>query len=186
MYKNKTVMKNSISVLSVLLGIVILLTKESMISRIIVGLGILLLIYGTYQILRFVTKKTNSKQLIYSFPTGFFALVLGLVMTFSPTFILTFINILLSIFFILFGVSKITILKSIKKLSIKTTWIPYAIGMIWIILGIGILMTPYFATLTIDFIISFSLIIYGVSNLISVPKNKNVKQRRKIVIDVED
>ena len=151
------------SIIFIAIGIFLLLKPETAINIICYVLGVLLILWGVVSMVQFFSDKTSESYLSISFIFGAFVFIFGLIILIKPEIIASIIPLLLGIWMLINGVTKLSYSLTINKLSNATVSI---IGSIFIIiLGVLLIFNPFAGAKSLVQIIGISFIVYSVIDL---------------------
>lgn len=151
------------SLIFILTGIFLLLRPETAINIICYVLGVLLLLSGVVSIVQFFSDKTSDNYLSFSFIFGAFVFIFGLIILIKPAIVASIIPLLLGVWMLINGVTKLSYSLTINKFNNSTVSI---IGSILIIiLGILLIFNPFAGAKSLVQIIGISFIVYSVIDL---------------------
>lgn len=151
------------SLIFILTGIFLLLRPETAINIICYVLGLLLLLSGVVSIVQFFSDKTSDNYLSFSFIFGAFVFIFGLIILIKPAIVASIIPLLLGVWMLINGVTKLSYSLTINKFNNSTVSI---IGSILIIiLGILLIFNPFAGAKSLVQIIGISFIVYSVIDL---------------------
>ena len=182
--KKMSIVSIIFSMLFIAIGIFLLLKPETAINIICYVLGVLLILWGVVSMIQFFSDKTSESYLSISFIFGAFMFIFGLIILIKPEIIASIIPLLLGIWMLINGVTKLSYSLTINKLSNATVSI---IGSILIIiLGILLIFNPFAGAKSLVQIIGISFIVYSVIDLaesiaLTFSLKKNEKAEGKIV-----
>ena len=172
------------SIIFIAIGIFLLLKPETAINIICYVLGVLLILWGVVSMIQFFSDKTSESYLSISFIFGAFVFIFGLIILIKPEIIASIIPLLLGIWMLINGVTKLSYSLTINKLSNATVSI---VGSIFIIiLGVLLIFNPFAGAKSLVQIIGISFIVYSVIDLaesiaLTFSLKKNEKTEGKIV-----
>lgn len=140
--------------------------KTLQLLSIIMGVGFLL--YGIYELLirrRWVrTMGGSTGWVIFG---GIVDLILGLIFVFRPNFGILYIAIIFAIWFIFDSIMDFTTARFFKETASKGYyWALIILSILGIILGVILLFSPVISAMTIVWIISFFLLLFGFVKII--------------------
>lgn len=151
------------SIIFIAIGIFLLLKPETAINIICYVLGVILILWGVVSMIQFFSDKTSESYLSISFIFGAFVFIFGLIILIKPEIIASIIPLLLGIWMLINGVTKLSYSLTINKLSNATVSI---IGSILIIiLGVLLIFNPFAGAKSLVQIIGISFIVYSVIDL---------------------
>lgn len=161
--KKMSIVSIIFSILFIAIGIFLLLKPETAINIICYVLGVLLILWGVVSMVQFFSDKTSESYLSISFIFGAFMFIFGLIILIKPEIIASIIPLLLGIWMLINGVTKLSYSLTINKLSNATVSI---IGSILIIiLGVLLIFNPFAGAKSLVQIIGISFIVYSVIDL---------------------
>ena len=161
--KKMSIVSIIFSILFIAIGIFLLLKPETAINIICYVLGVLLILWGVVSMIQFFSDKTSESYLSISFIFGAFVFIFGLIILIKPEIIASIIPLLLGIWMLINGVTKLSYSLTINKLSNATVSI---IGSILIIiLGVLLIFNPFAGAKSLVQIIGISFIVYSVIDL---------------------
>lgn len=140
--------------------------KTLQLLSVIMGVGFLL--YGIYELLirrRWVrTMGGSTGWVIFS---GIIDLILGLIFVFQPNFGILYIAIIFAIWFIFDSIMDFTTARFFKETASKGYyWTLVILSILGIVLGVILLFSPMISAMTIVWIISFFLLLFGFVKII--------------------
>lgn len=182
--KKMSIVSIIFSIIFIAIGIFLLLKPETAINIICYVLGVLLILWGVVSMIQFFSDKTSESYLSISFIFGAFMFIFGLIILIKPEIIASIIPLLLGIWMLINGVTKLSYSLTINKLSNATVSI---VGSIFIIiLGVLLIFNPFAGAKSLVQIIGISFIVYSVIDLaesiaLTFSLKKNEKTEGKIV-----
>ena len=182
--KKMSIVSIIFSIIFIAIGIFLLLKPETAINIICYVLGVLLILWGVVSMIQFFSDKTSESYLSISFIFGAFMFIFGLIILIKPEIIASIIPLLLGIWMLINGVTKLSYSLTINKLSNATISI---VGSIFIIiLGVLLIFNPFAGAKSLVQIIGISFIVYSVIDLaesiaLTFSLKKNEKAEGKIV-----
>lgn len=182
--KKMSIVSIIFSIIFIAIGIFLLLKPETAINIICYVLGVLLILWGVVSMIQFFSDKTSESYLSISFIFGAFMFIFGLIILIKPEIIASIIPLLLGIWMLINGVTKLSYSLTINKLSNATVSI---VGSIFIIiLGVLLIFNPFAGAKSLVQIIGISFIVYSVIDLaesiaLTFSLKKNEKNEGKIV-----
>lgn len=151
------------SLLFIFAGIFLLLQPETAINIVCYVLGIILISWGAISVIQFYSDKTSTNYLSINFIFGAFVFIFGIIILIKPSIIASIIPLLLGVWMVINGVTKLSYSLTIHKVSNATISI---VGSILIILfGILLIFNPFEGAKGLVQIIGISFIIYSVMDL---------------------
>lgn len=151
------------SLLFIFTGIFLLLKPETAINIVCYVLGVILVLWGVVSIIQFFSDKNSTNYLSLSFIFGAFVFIFGIIILIKPSIIASIVPLLLGVWMVINGVTKLSYSLSIYKINKNIFSI---IGSILIILfGITLIFNPFEGAKGLTQIIGISLIVYSVLDL---------------------
>lgn len=159
MYKTSLIF----SIILFLLGLLLLLKPEVTLHAISYTIGTILIVWGIIPVISFFTNKEKETYLEFNFVIGVFALIFGLIVMLNPNMIGSIIPLLLGIWMIINGITKLSYALSIKDSnSTVSTIIPLLI----LVCGIILIFNPFGAAVAITKLVGIFLLIYSILDII--------------------
>lgn len=184
----KSMYKTSIifSIILFLLGLFLLLQPELTLHAISYTIGTILIVWGIIPIISFFSNKEREKYLEFSFVIGVFALIFGLIIMLNPNMIGSIIPILLSIWMIINGITKLSYALSLKESNSTSSII---IPLLILVCGIILIFDPFAGAVALTQLIGIFLLIYSVLDVVecfTIKKaiksiNKENKKDKKVI-----
>ena len=173
------------SLLFIFTGIFLLLKPETAINVVCYVLGVILVLWGVVSIIQFFSDKNSNNYLSLSFIFGAFVFIFGIIILIKPSIIASIVPLLLGVWMVINGVTKLSYSLSIYRESKSILSI---IGSILIVIfGVTLIFNPFEGAKGLTQIIGIALIVYSVLDLaesISISfslKNKADPSEGKIV-----
>ena len=158
--KKMSITSIAFSLLFIVTGIFLLLKPETVINYVCYVLGIILVLWGVVSIIQFFSDKNSTNYLSLNFIFGAFVFIFGIIILIKPSIIASIIPLLLGVWMIINGVTKLSYSLSIKNIF-------SIIGAILIVIfGITLVFNPFEGAKGLTQIIGIALIIYSVFDLV--------------------
>ena len=122
------------SIIFILIGAFLLARPDDAIHLVSYALGIILLVWGLISVVQFFTDKESQNYLEFSFITGVFVLIFGIIILVKPEIIASIIPLLLGVWMLVNGVTKLSYSLTINKNKNAASSI--IISLIIVIIGI--------------------------------------------------
>lgn len=172
------------SIMFILIGVFLLARPEDAIHLVSYALGIILILWGIISVVQFVTDKESQNYLDFGFITGVFMFIFGLIVLIKPNTIASIIPLLLGVWMLINGVTKLSYALTLNKNNNAAGSI--IISVLIIILGILLIFNPFAGAKTLVQILGSIIIIYSVLDLVESFAIKRVmKDVKKIKKDNE-
>lgn len=176
------------SIIFILIGTFLLARPEDAIHLVSYALGIILIVWGVISVITFFTDKESQNYLDFGFIVGVFVLIFGIIILVKPDTIASIIPLLLGIWMLINGVTKLSY--SLTLNNNKSALSSIIISLIIVLLGILLIINPFQGAKKIVQILGISILIYSILDLIECFSIKRVmKKVKKIennnVIDAE-
>lgn len=152
------------SLLFIFTGIFLLLKPETAINIVCYVLGVILVLWGVVSIIQFFSDKNSTSYLSLSFIFGAFVFIFGIIILIKPTIIASIVPLLLGVWMVINGVTKLSYSLSIYKTSKNILSI---VGSILIVVfGVTLIFNPFEGAKGLTQIIGIALIVYSILDLI--------------------
>lgn len=176
------------SIIFILIGTFLLARPEDAIHLVSYALGIILIVWGVISVITFFTDKESQNYLDFGFIVGVFVLIFGIIILVKPDTIASIIPLLLGIWMLINGVTKLSY--SLTLNNNKSALSSIIISLIIVLLGILLIINPFQGAKKIVQILGISILVYSILDLIECFSIKRVmKKVKKIennnVIDAE-
>lgn len=177
------------SVIFILIGTFLLARPEDAIHLVSYALGIILALWGIISIVQFFTDKESQNYLEFSFILGVFMFIFGIIILVKPNTIASIIPLLLGIWMLINGVTKLSYALTLNKNKNAASSI--IISILIIVLGILLVFNPFAGAKTLVQILGVSIIVYSVLDLVecfairSIVKKESKKEIENTVIEAE-
>ena len=178
--KNSYKMSIIYSAFLIAIGLLLFLNPSSFIETISYLLGILFLVYGITNIIKY----SKSKELSFSkflLVVGVILSICGLFLVFNPTFIGKIVPTIIGVCLIINSLEKLLYLKYTTEKGSEAYTISLVSGIVALVAGIFLVFNPLSGTLIVTQIIGVIIVVYSVMDLIEKLRFKNyVNDRKKI------
>ena len=175
------------SILFMLLGLFLIIKPEDAIHMVSYALGIILLIWGLVSMIKFFSNKESQNYLEFSFIVGVFVFIFGVIILIKPNTIANIIPLLLGIWMLINGVTKLSYSLTINRNNPALGSIIVS-GLI-IVCGILLIFNPFSGAKALTQIIGGTLILYSLLDLIECISIKTVVNKKALkegkIIDAE-
>ena len=151
------------SIIFILLGAFLLARPDDAIHLVSYALGIILAVWGVISIIQFFTDKESQSYLDFSFITGAFVFIFGVIILIKPDIIASIIPLLLGVWMLVNGVTKLSYALTLN--SNKNAASSIIISVVIIILGIALVVNPFSGAEKLVQILGISIIVYSVLDL---------------------
>lgn len=151
------------SLLFIVAGVFLLLKPETAINIVCYVLGLILISWGVVSIIQFFSDKDSTSYLSISFIFGAFVFIFGLIILIKPSIIASIIPLLLGVWMVINGVTKLSYSLSIYKESKKI--LPIIGALLIVIFGITLIFNPFEGAKGLVQIIGIALIVYSILDL---------------------
>lgn len=167
------------------LGFIMMLFPESIRDVLCYTLGIVLTVYGLFNIISFFINKEFG--LYFELIVGVLATAFGIFTLFSPSIIVNIIFVTIGIIIIIDSLMDIKHSFQLKALGMKYWWICTAVSVSVIILGLCTIFFPSFFGEFLIFLLGIIMIYEGISGLSIIGLFSHYSKRRKDnkMIDVD-
>lgn len=151
------------SILFILIGAFLLARPEDAIHLVSYALGIILALWGIISIVQFFTDRESQNYLEFSFILGVFMFIFGIIIIVKPNTIASIIPLLLGIWMLINGVTKLSYALTLNKNKNAASSI--IISILIIVLGILLVFNPFAGAKTLVQILGVTIIVYSVLDL---------------------
>lgn len=174
------------AIVSILLGLVLVLFPVKTSFFICNLAGILLILCGIVDILRYVTSKNEPFLMRYDLVVGVILCLAGLFVITQSDLIISFIPTIVGIVLFVNGIVNLKKAFHLKKAGLERWWIDLAFAVVITILGVIIWLRPFDAVATTNIFIGICLILNGISNLCMMFGIGTVKRRLEMHFPEDD
>ena len=176
------------SIIFILMGAFLLARPADAIHLVSYALGIILLVWGLISVVQFFSDKESQNYLEFNFIIGVFVLIFGIIILVKPNTIASIIPLLLGIWMLINGVTKLSYSLSVGGGKSSTSSI--IISLVIIILGILLIFNPFSGAEKLVQILGIIIILYSVLDLVECFSIKRVIKKEIIkddgnIIDAE-
>ena len=151
------------SILFILIDAFLLARPEDAIHLVSYALGIILALWGLISIVQFFTDRESQNYLEFSFILGVFMFIFGIIIIVKPNTVASIIPLLLGIWMLINGVTKLSYALTLNKNKNAASSI--IISILIIVLGILLVFNPFAGAKTLVQILGVTIIIYSVLDL---------------------
>lgn len=152
------------SLLFIVTGVFLLLKPETAINIVCYVLGVMLVLWGVVSIIQFFSDKNSTNYLSLSFIFGSFVFIFGIIILIKPAIIASIVPLLLGVWMVINGVTKLSYALSIYKQTKNFISILFSIFII--IFGVTLIFNPFEGAKGLTQIIGIVLIVYSVLDLV--------------------
>lgn len=177
---------------SILIGLVLVLFPVKTTFLICNVAGILLILCGIVDIIRYVTSKGETFFFRYDLVIGILLCLAGLFVLTQSDLIISFIPTIVGIVLLINGLINLQKAFNLKKAGLERWWIDLIFASATLLLGLVIWLRPFAAVATTNIFIGICLILNGVSNLCTMFGIGRIQKRLDMhfpeddIIDVEE
>jgi uncharacterized membrane protein HdeD (DUF308 family) len=160
--KKTELMNLFISVLFIIIGIILVINPEQVLTIISLVVGIGFLVLGAIKIFKYLKDKSNSSEIYLDIVVGLMAIIAGLIIIFCTSAIEAIFRIIIGVWIIFSGCMRLSLVKQLKKANLKEWTISLALALIMIICGLYMILVPG----TVVAVIGAIIIAFAVINLV--------------------
>ena len=174
------------SIIFILIGAFLLARPDDAIHLVSYALGIILLLWGLISMVQFFTDKESQNYLEFGFIVGVFVFIFGIIIIIKPETIASIIPLLLGIWMLINGVTKLSYALTLNKN--KNAAGSIIISVLIVILGILLIFNPFAGAKTLVQILGIIIIIYSILDLaecLAIKKISKKDEKEKQIIEVE-
>lgn len=176
------------SLLSIVLGVAIMVWKESAMEAFVMFLAIITIIMGFAQIAGYILKPKDDKNAIVALALGIIITIVGVWALFQPQVVLSWISVIFAVLLIIHGVRSIKETFDLKKHGYELWWVALLLSLATLVLGILLVLNKMLVWNWLAIVIGLALVFSGISNLWLISRankvDKDIAKKDKI-IDVE-
>ena len=151
------------SLLFIVTGVFLLLKPETAINIVCYVLGVILVLWGVVSIIQFFSDKNSTNYLSLSFIFGAFVFIFGIIILIKPSIIASIVPLLLGVWMVINGVTKLSYSLSVYKVSKNIFSIIGAL--LIVIFGVTLIFNPFEGAKALTQIIGIALIVYSLLDL---------------------
>lgn len=153
--------------LMALLGIIVLFTPYESLVALTLFIGFMLLLSGLSEILIFIDQRKDERS-GWWLAGGILSLIIGIWILFGrgSDALLTLIPIVFAAWVLFSGVLRIVGSLSLRSYGAKYWWLSTLLGILYSLAGVILLFAPYLSSMIVVYMIAFSLILYGITNIV--------------------
>ena len=151
------------SLLFIVTGVFLLLKPETAINIVCYVLGVILVLWGVVSIIQFFSDKNSTNYLSLNFIFGSFVFIFGIIILIKPSIIASIVPLLLGVWMVINGVTKLSYSLSVYKVSKNIFSIIGAL--LIVIFGVTLIFNPFEGAKALTQIIGIALIVYSLLDL---------------------
>lgn len=165
---------------ALVIGVLLVTWPEAAIIYLVITIGVLFLVPGLISVFGYLTAGKQSSR---SFPVaGLGSLLFGLWLMIMPAFFVGILMYVLGAILVLAGISQIVNLSAARSWTVVPGGF-FVIPVLVLIAGIVVLFNPFTAATVPFIILGVSSIVYGLSDLISITRFREKKEKDMPVIE---
>lgn len=165
---------------ALVIGVLLVAWPEAAIIYLVITIGVLFLVPGLISVFGYLTAGKQSSR---SFPVaGLGSLLFGLWLMIMPAFFVGILMYVLGAILVLAGISQIVNLSAARSWTVVPGGF-FVIPVLVLIAGIVVLFNPFTAATVPFIILGVSSIIYGLSDLISITRFREKKEKDMPMIE---
>ena len=173
------------SILFLIVGILLLCRPGDALNIVSYSLGGMLIIWGVIQMIQFFVKKNSQNYFDISFVVGIFVSIFGVIILLKPRIIADIIPLMLGIWMIINGVTKLAFSLTINKKSKSLSTIIIAIAIV--VVGLLLVINPFAGAEILTQLIGVTMIVYSILDLVgAIFIRKTAKEVTKLLDDASD
>lgn len=164
--KIKSMYRTSIvfSLVLFFVGLFLLIEPETTLHAISYIVGIILIVWGIIPVIGYLSNKENQGYLDFSFVLGIFSLIIGIIIVINPNIIGSIIPLLLGIWMLINGITKLQYSLNLKKYE-KDSNMSVIISVIILICGLVLIFNPFKGAVVLTQIIGGFIIAYSILDI---------------------
>ena len=152
------------SLLLCILGIVLIVHPEVSIKALCILIGVLLICYGIFKIIGYLSKDLFRLAFQYDLAFGLLVAVIGFIMVLHPIHMIMLVNFALGIIILADGLFKVQIAIDSKRFGIRKWWLITILAVVAGIFGILLIIEPFESSKQLMIILGISLLVEGFLN----------------------
>lgn len=165
---------------ALVIGVLLVTWPEAAIIYLVITIGVLFLVPGLISVFGYLTAGKQSSR---SFPVaGLGSLLFGLWLMIMPAFFVGILMYVLGAILVLAGISQIVNLSAARSWTVVPGGF-FVIPVLVLIAGIVVLFNPFTAATVPFIILGVSSIVYGLSDLISITRFREKKEKDTPMIE---
>lgn len=165
---------------ALVIGVLLVAWPEAAIIYLVITIGVLFLVPGLISVFGYLTAGKQSSR---SFPVaGLGSLLFGLWLMIMPAFFVGILMYVLGAILVLAGISQIVNLSAARSWTVVPGGF-FVIPVLVLIAGIVVLFNPFTAATVPFIILGVSSIVYGLSDLISITRFREKKEKDTPMIE---
>ncbi len=145
---------------NVLLGLILVFWPQATVYVVILFFSLNLILVGLFSILEPLFDKTNPHTWL-NIVLGIFGVTFGVYLIIKPEFAAGLIGLIIAFWALLFGIFDISISYKAMRLKLQHSWIMMLVGVISVLFGIYMLLSPAEGVLNIVWLFGIYVIIIG-------------------------
>ena len=179
------------AVISLILGVIMVIFPQKTMSVICYVIAGAILLYGVIDIIGYFTSKSSEGNFSLTLLRGVVASVIGIIIFIRPSYLSTFIPIVLGILLIIDGITSIQKSVFLKNNNVYFWHVSMIESILTLALGIFVLINPLSAQTAIIICLGISFIWYGITsvwNYLYVQKKINFIREAELkneIIDID-
>lgn len=154
------------SAIMILIAILLMVKPETMISSVMIVLGICLLIDGAYSVILFVAMEKDQKMFSNALVEGMVEIIIAFVVLINSNIIVSILTTIAGIWIIIKSIIKIQFSISVKSVD-ENSWIWILItAMLTLALGVYMLIQPFSTVVSVAVVSGVFLLITGIIEIV--------------------
>ena len=150
------------SILTALIGLVLLVMPKLTNKIIVYGIGIVLLVYGAGRILRYIGRDAGRAMMDYDLSVGLVCAVMGLFMLLYSKVVIGILPFVFGLFLIFGGARSIQTAFDIKRFRGSNWSVHLIVGIAFVIVGVIAIRDPFSAAATLTRFVGLSMLVQGI------------------------
>lgn len=165
------------AVISIALGLVLVIWPKHVLDYTVKLIGVVFCIIGAISLVASIRENRNRSTGLVSV-TGVGSILLGLLLWFMSNSLTNLLMYLLGFILLFIGIAQIALFLSTRRYG-KLPWISYIFPVVVLIVGFLILAYPFEAKETIIMIFGYTLIFYGITDVINQRNINRMRQQER-------
>lgn len=178
--------RNNLVVSSVILcitGLVFMIFSGTVVNIIGWVLGGIFCVIGIIYLIGYIRRQLMISELVFSI----ISLVIGVLFLIHPSWVMSFLSIIVGIYILIEGALKVKIAIDAKKQQVKGWWVLLVAALISIGISIVLICNPFGISKIFMFLLGLALLLNGIENIMHAVYTKKILQDMSTeIIDMED
>lgn len=171
---------------AVVLGLILLIAPGTATNLVFYGIGILCIVIGIINIIRYFSLNTKASILSNTLATGIILFIAGFAIIMLKTTLMSIIPVFFGVAILIGGIGKLQGAMNFRRMNATRWYIELIFAGVSTLFGAIILFNPFSTAMLLMRIIGIALLIEGVSDLISISAYQKKKDDYFIEVEMKD